>query len=133
MNKVNSKTKNVLDVLLAMCEANDGHIKIDNAAGAYMALCVETTHNNCMSVAHYGEQNGDLMRDPDMVFWRSPEGEWFPVSFQNDYAGVYHESVVEWVDGVPRSFKPRMQADQAKFAEMWMMNLVEQQQLVVPQ
>lgn len=133
MNKVNEKAKLVLDVLLTMCEESGGHIKIDNAPGRYMPLCVETTMNNCLSVAHYGEQNGDAMRDPDMVFWKSPAGEWFPVSYQNDFAGVYHEAVTEWAGGMPKAFKPRMQADQAQFAAVWMENLVEQQKLEVPE
>ena len=34
-----------------------------------------------VSVAHYGEQNGDLMRDPDLVCEVYPDGRWVPVSF----------------------------------------------------
>ena len=40
----------------------------------YMALVIEATDESgpsglpAISVAHYGEQNGDLMRDPEMCF-----------------------------------------------------------------
>ena len=43
------------------------HTKVENKP--YMALCVEVIGDDLVSVAHYGEQNGDLMKDPDMVFW----------------------------------------------------------------
>src|SRR5580658_278243 len=45
-----------------------------------------------ISVAHYGEQNGDLMRDPEMCFELSKPvgGELTPDPFywRNDYLGV---------------------------------------------
>jgi hypothetical protein len=51
-----------------------------------------------ISVAHYCQQNGDLMRDPEMVFevngplcWKT--GNWEPVSFQQDNVGAYQEAV----------------------------------------
>ncbi len=48
------------------------YIKIENPP--YMALVIEATPEPgpcglpAISVAHYGEQNGDLMRDPEMCF-----------------------------------------------------------------
>ena len=44
------------------------------------------------SLTHYGRQNGDAMRDPDMtvsVDWSTGSVE--PLTFQNDYLGVYQE------------------------------------------
>jgi hypothetical protein len=43
-------------------------------------------------VAHYGEQHGDLMRDPEIVF-EVAAGQWQPVSIQQDYIGSYREAV----------------------------------------
>jgi hypothetical protein len=46
------------------------YLKIDNAP--YMELVIEAMDESgpmglpAISVAHYGEQNGDLMRDPEM-------------------------------------------------------------------
>ena len=47
------------------------YLKIENSP--YMALVIEATDSGpsglpAISVAHYGEQNGDLMRDPEMCF-----------------------------------------------------------------
>jgi hypothetical protein len=48
------------------------YLKIENAP--YMALVIEATDESgpsglpAISVAHYGEQSGDLMRDPKMCF-----------------------------------------------------------------
>ena len=61
-----------------------------------MALVIEATDESgpsglpAISVAHYGEQNGDLMRDPAMVFEVDATGNFHPVSFQQDNLGVYH-------------------------------------------
>ncbi len=47
-----------------------------------------------VSLCHYGEQNGDLMRDPDIVFMLQdiPNGSIAePVSFRNDYLGLNQE------------------------------------------
>jgi hypothetical protein len=45
-----------------------------------------------ISVAHYGEQNGDLMRDPEMCFELSlPFGGKLtldPFYWRNDYLGI---------------------------------------------
>jgi hypothetical protein len=47
-------------------------LKIENPP--YMALVIEATDESgpcglpVLSVCHYGEQNGDLMRDPEMCF-----------------------------------------------------------------
>jgi hypothetical protein len=40
-----------------------------------------------VSVAHYGELNGDPMRDPEIVF-EVAGGQWHPVSIQQDYLGA---------------------------------------------
>jgi hypothetical protein len=48
------------------------YLKIENPP--YMALVIEATPEPgpcglpSISIAHYGEQNGDLMRDPEMCF-----------------------------------------------------------------
>jgi hypothetical protein len=49
-----------------------------------------------VSVAHFGEQRGDLMRDPEIVF-EVAAGEWHPVNIQMDYTGNFREAVfVDW-------------------------------------
>ena len=46
------------------------HKKIENKS--YMPLSIEWISHNIISLCHYGEQNGDLMRDPEKtLFTRS--------------------------------------------------------------
>lgn len=127
MRSVNQKAKAVMDRLAELAEANGGHVKIDDGAG-FMPVSVEWIGCNCLSVAHYGEQNGDLMRDPDMVFWRGADSKWYPASFRNDYAGIFQESLI-LEGGQPSKVSPRMQRDQAVFAGQWMENIRQQQGL----
>jgi hypothetical protein len=70
-------------------------LKIENPP--YMALVIEAIEPGLLglpglSVAHYGEQNGDLMRDPEMCFELSqPTGSKLsldPYYWRNDYVAV---------------------------------------------
>ncbi len=69
------------------------------AVYGYMSLSVEEIGSSedghrLVSLCHYGEQNGDLMRDPDIVFLfhNLPDGAAAePVSFRNDYLGIFLE------------------------------------------
>jgi hypothetical protein len=65
--------KTILDILKKAGGWHPGlYLKIDNAP--YMELVIEAMDESgpmglpAISVAHYGEQNGDLMRDPEMCF-----------------------------------------------------------------
>lgn len=135
MKPVNRQTAAILNKLTQGLHdpALDGALssrKYDNAPDVYMPLCVECIGRDLYSLAHYGEQNGDLMRDPEMVFYRAPlpDGRWYPVSFRNDYAGAFRACVEFADDGrTPARFYPREQREQADFARMWMANVREQQ------
>ena len=63
----------ILDILKKAGGWHPGlYLKIDNLP--YMELVIEAMDESgpmglpALSVAHYGEQNGDLMRDPEMCF-----------------------------------------------------------------
>ena len=93
------------------------HRKIDNAPGSFMAVSIEIIGRSglgpLISVAHYYEQNGDLMRDPDVVFLIGADRHVYPVSFRQDNLGIYLESAyVE--DGVWK-VRVKMQADLCSF------------------
>ena len=83
----------LLDELLAGARAV--HITVPG----YMPLSIEEIGSSdegyrLVSLCQYGEQNGDLMRDPDMVFLfhNLPCGAAAePVSFRNDYLGISQE------------------------------------------
>ena len=59
------------------------NIEVD--ADGFMPLVIEKCGENHLSVAHYYEQRGDLMRDPEIVFSLA-DGEWTPFEFRQDPA-----------------------------------------------
>ena len=70
------------------------YLKIDN--DPYMELVIEALDESgpmglpALSVTHYGEQNGDAMRDPEMCFELGLAGGAHLSAFyyRNDYLGV---------------------------------------------
>ena len=77
-----------------------------------------------VSVAHYGEQNGDLMRDPEIVF-EVAAGSWHPASIQMDYTGSYREAVSVGEDGKVY-VRPAEVRDILAFSRVWDRNLKAQ-------
>ncbi|TKB59612.1 MAG: hypothetical protein E8D49_07825 [Nitrospira sp.] len=100
----------------------------------YMPLSIESIGtsadgNRLISICHYGEQHGDLMRDPDMVFELFTHGEASaaePLSFQNDYMGVFQEVYRYDKFGKKTHVKTRLKAELKSFARTWFINLKEQ-------
>ena len=85
--------------------------------------------NRLISICHYGEQNGDLMRDPDMVFeihaWAdAPAAE--PLSFHNDYMGLFQEVYRYGADGKKTHVNVRLKQELTSFARTWFKNLKDQ-------
>jgi len=117
-----------LDQLLAGVHA----VRI--AVSGYMPLSVEELGSSedghrLVSLCHYGEQDGDLMRDPDIVFLfhnvlDGAAAE--PVSFQNDYMGIVQD--VYRYDEVGRRTHvlPTLKQDLKEFAQSWFANLKDQ-------
>lgn len=97
------------------------HLRIENPP--YMALVIETPAPQTVSVSHYGELNGDLMADPDVMLWCSPvDGKWYPFRYRLDYAGLDRESIF-FEDGKPHRYIRRYQHDLATFCTTWARNL----------
>jgi len=132
MHALNTKATEIMNRLTEGLNEDNFHRKFDNTAG-FMAVCVEliqqTNSGPLFSVAHYFEQNGDLMRDPDMVFLRCQDNRYYPVSFQQDSTGIYHE-VISFDDfTTPRLQDFEGQRKLAEFANGWMLNIRRQQKL----
>ena len=85
--------------------------------------------NRLVSICHYGEQNGDLMRDPEMVFeihtYASPDMA-EPLSFRNDYMGLMQEVYRYDDDGKKTHVNTKLKADLKSFARTWFSNIKEQ-------
>jgi len=131
MKHLNKRGTRVMNVLTRqLTQLGHSHV-VDNATGAFMAVHVERVAAKdpgpVFSVTHYYEQNGDLMRDPDMEFLRGADGGYYPISFWQDGAPTLRREAVEWVGDRIRGYRPRMQADLAAFANQWLANIKEQQ------
>jgi len=108
------------------------YLKIENPP--YMALVIEATpepgplNQPAISVAHYGEQNGDLMRDPEMCFELSkPVLSGFLLTayyYRNDYMSV--EQFSRYRMGNNYIFVPPLYAQHESFARSWDRNLRDQ-------
>jgi len=127
MTKINEASKIILDKLWELAERNGGYFKLNNNP-TYMPLSIEKLGKTVISICHYGEQNGDLMRDPEMLFWKDENGDYFPFYFRNDYTG-FEEFAGEVAGGkltVENTGRQRMQVD---VANVLTMNIKHQQEL----
>ena len=100
----------------------------------YMPLSVEEIGSSedgyrLVSLCQYGEQNGDLMRDPDIVFLfhNVPDGAVAePVSYRNDYLGIVQDVYRYDETGRRTHVLPTLKQDLTEFAESWFANLKDQ-------
>jgi len=80
-------------------------------ADGFMDLTVETwkeKDNAVISMCHYGEMNGDLMKDPDILFAVSKTGDIQYREFQNDYTAFYSEDHKEIKDFMENTWIPNL-------------------------
>ena len=105
-------------------DAAGGHCRF--TSGGYMPLSVEHLYNTergpVYSLTHYGEQNGDLMRVPDMEILLDPEKGAVPMTFRNDYMGIYQEVFA----GSFNRYRPRLLNDLDEFLLQWLKNIAAQ-------
>jgi hypothetical protein len=100
------------------------YLKIENPP--FMALVIEATDESgpcglpCISVAHYGEQNGDLMRDPEMCF-ELGRAYLDPFYFRNDYLGI--EQWSRLIDDTNYVIHSELHRQHDQFAKQWDNNL----------
>lgn len=140
MKTINKKAQQVLKTIIQLVENSENyHVKIDK--GSFMPLCAEiighdifltgSPHNfNEISLAHYGEQNGDLMSDPEMtILYTTIENELFafPTSITQHYLGKCNVALFN--DGGKWKINKKEQADQTSFLNQWLINIKNQQEL----
>ena len=117
---------------LAAVQAN--YLRIENPP--YMRLVVEVVgqmfpNGTCeLSVAHYGVQNGDAMRDPELTFLVTPQADgawqWHPLTFLNDYVGAYQIAAEYDNFGQLRVRNARQVRELSEFAAEWDRNIKQQ-------
>ena len=106
------------------------YLKIENPP--FMELVIEATDESgpcglpAISVCHYGEQNGDAMRDPEMCFELGFAGgaHLNPFYFRNDYAGV--EQWSRFITDGHYAYHSELHRQHEEFAKVWDRNLRSQ-------
>ena len=99
------------------------HIRLEQEC--FMPLVIENIGPNHVSVAHYFVSEGDMITDPEVVFFTGYE-RWVPVSIQHSFGGV---QIVAEADEEARAITqmaPKAQADVAAFCRMWARNIQTQ-------
>jgi hypothetical protein len=128
MNKLVSRQmqKSIETILKALgvydCFTAHTHAYVKVSSAGFMPLSVEK-YGSQITLAHYYEQNGDLVPDPDMEFLLSEDG-WYPVAIQHatgHYSRCVHEDEAGKV-----LVNVRERLDQKRFADLWAGNLLAQ-------
>jgi hypothetical protein len=120
--------KTILDIIQKAGGWHPGlYLKIDNPP--YMELVIEAMDESgpmglpALSVCHYGEQNGDAMREPEMCFELGMSGGPHLSAFyyRNDYMGVE-----QWSRNIVRDHYVQLvelHKQHERFAKTWDNNL----------
>lgn len=142
MKAITKKAARTLDAILAFegIEEVGDHAKVTNNE-TYMPLSIEAIGSweytskepyppGCealeISLCHYGECNGDAMRDPEVCLLRvksAGEYQYYPYYYRNDY--IPCENVYRTPEKACRN--PKMQADLCVFVNQWVQNILLQQ------
>ena len=119
----------IIELFGGMQVLRDKPIKLESEG--YMPLSIEFIGTGprdlpLVSVMHYYEQNGDLMRDPDMEFEVDGEGGWHPISYRQDSIGLVQDAVFADSETGKVMVRPKLVRDLRRFAATWSTNLDEQ-------
>ncbi|HEV2620108.1 MAG TPA: hypothetical protein VGU23_09260 [Acidobacteriaceae bacterium] len=106
------------------------YLRIENPP--FMPLVIEALDESgpcglpALSVAHYGEQNGDLMRDPEMCFELvlAAGAHLAPFYFRNDYLGT--EQFSRTIMDDQYVFDRELYDQHHEFTKVWDKNLSQQ-------
>lgn len=124
---------NIFNKIIKLAQSNKHNcINIDTTDGTFMPLSVEKIFTDALgehwSFTHYGEQNGDLMRDPEVIFILQKEtGRVIPSYFRSDYLGK--ENYYVWLENGKPYFHPQPQKDLTQFCNDWLIQINQQQDL----
>ena len=123
-NKIKTITQTNYELLSKFASEvlNGSHSYMKFEAGeGFMPLSVELIGHNRIALAHYFEQNGDLMADPDMEFVFSNKDKTLHArTYQLDSIGKYQN-----VDGIGE-FNTKLEKQLNEFANMWLKNIIAQ-------
>jgi hypothetical protein len=75
-----------------------------------------------LSIAHYSEQNGDAMRDPEITFLVVPAEQsttWTPLTYENSYLGAYQVVAEVNREGLIKVKQSQWMKELRSFAKQW--------------
>ena len=106
------------------------YLKIENSP--YMELVIEAVDESgpcglpAISVAHYGQQNGDAMRDPEMCFELGFAGgaHLNPFYWRSDFVGI--EQWSRFIQDGNYCYHTQLHEQHERFAKLWDKNLAVQ-------
>lgn len=108
-------------ILSAFRENEHYSVKLTNEP--FMSLIIEK-HGKQIIVAHYFEQHGDLVPDPDLEYADLGGKEWLPVAIQHSTG--HYVRAAEMSSGGHWKYDPRLMNDLRLFSRMWARNLIAQ-------
>jgi len=91
----------------------------------FMPLVIEKIGEHLLSVAHYYKLEGDLLADPDVVFFTGYK-YWVPVQIRQALFGTMDAAQLSEDGADIQSFNPKTQADLAAFCRDWAANIKAQ-------
>ena len=90
----------------------------------YEPLYIERISDREIAIAHTIEQNGDLIVDPEMVFWVDEDAKaLWPVSIEQPIFGGYIQRVYDYGDSEYARPNLSLERDLTSFFRTWMQNL----------
>ena len=106
----------------------EAYLKI-TVGQSFMPLVIENIGNNEIAVGHFYVQNGDVVYDPEVIFfvgWKNSlanlGGSWIPVSIQHAPPFGYHR-YVEHNGHEITGLNARGQRELGTFVNQWIKNL----------
>lgn len=105
----------------------DTRIKYYSAnSPSMMPLVIERLHKNTYSIMHWYKQNGDVMRDPEIVFEYDPIGMVEVIEYRQDSLGIMNEVYEENEAGERVRVRTQLKADLNHFFGLWLKNIKDQ-------
>ena len=104
-------------------EASESHLRLE--LPHFDPLVIEKIGRNLVSVAHYYTLNGDLIAEPDVVFFTG-YSSWIPIEITQSLIGTRRYARLDEQGCDITHLNERAQADLAHFTEEWARNIKAQ-------
>ena len=119
----------IIDLFGGIAKLRNNPIKLE--VEGFMPLSIEFIGTGprglpLLSVMHFYEQHGDLMRDPDLECEVDSDGKWYPVSYRQDSQAMMQEAVLIDSETGNVKVRPKLVKDLKRFMKIWDQNLNEQ-------